>query len=91
MSLVCRHVLVAGRVQGVGFRWHARVKAQELGLGGWVANLPDGRVEGWIEGEESAVEAMLAWLRKGPPSAHVTNVEVVADAPRGLTAFGVRR
>lgn len=91
MPLSCRHVLVSGRVQGVGFRWHAREKAQELGLAGWVANLPDGRVEAWLEGEVAAVEAMLLWLRRGPTAARVTNVEVVEHAPRGLTDFGVRR
>ncbi len=91
MSSIARHVLVAGRVQGVGFRWHAREKAGELGLGGWVANLPDGRVEAWLEGEPAALEAMLAWLAKGPPAARVTNVEVVEHPPRGLTDFGVRR
>ena len=91
MSVVCRHVLVSGRVQGVGFRWYAREKAQELGLAGSVANLPDGRVEAWIEGESGAVEAMLAWLRHGPPAARVTNLEVVESEPRGLTSFGVRR
>lgn len=91
MPSVCRHVLVSGRVQGVGFRWHAREKAQDLGLAGWVANLPDGRVEAWLEGETAAVEAMLAWLRRGPTAARVTNVEVVEQAPRGLTDFAVRR
>jgi acylphosphatase len=91
MSQLARHVLVSGRVQGVGFRWHTRARAQELGLVGWVANLPDGRVEAWLEGEPAALEAMLAWLAKGPPGARVTNVEVVEQAPRGLTVFGVRR
>ncbi len=91
MTLVCRHVLVSGRVQGVGFRWHARAKAGELGLAGWVANLPDGRVEAWLEGAAEAVEAMLAWLRKGPPAARVTNLEVVESEPRGMTGFGVKR
>ncbi len=91
MSGFCRHVLVSGRVQGVGFRWYAREKGQELGLAGWVKNLPDGRVEGWLEGEEGAVRAMLAWLEKGPPAARVKSVEVIERACEGLTAFDVRR
>lgn len=90
MSAVCRHVLVSGRVQGVGFRWHARAQAQELGLAGWVVNLPDGRVEAWVEGEPRAVEAMLAWLARGPSAARVTSVESVANEPCGLTDFAVR-
>ena len=91
MSAAARHVLVSGRVQGVGFRWYTRSKALELGLAGWVANLPDGRVEAWIEGESAALESMLAWLAHGPPSARVTNVESVAHEPRGLTGFETRR
>lgn len=91
MAPAARHVLVSGRVQGVGFRWHARAKGQELGLAGWVRNLPDGRVEAWLEGEEAAVAAMLAWLAKGPPAARVTNLEVVEREPEGLTCFETRR
>lgn len=44
--VVRRHALLTGRVQGVGFRWRVREKAEHLGLTGWVCNLPDGRVEG---------------------------------------------
>lgn len=84
-------MLVSGRVQGVGFRWYARAKAEELGLAGWVRNLPDGRVEAWLEGEEEAVRAMLAWLAKGPPAARVTNVEAVVREPEGLSGFDGRR
>jgi acylphosphatase len=91
MPSVARHVLVSGRVQGVGFRWYTRSKAVELRLAGWVANLPDGRVEAWLEGESEALESMLAWLAKGPPAARVTNVESVAHEPRGLTGFESRR
>jgi acylphosphatase len=88
---IARHVLVSGRVQGVGFRWAARAKGEELGLAGWVRNLPDERVEAWIEGEEGAVLTMLLWLAKGPPAARVTKVEVVERAPEGLAGFVPRR
>lgn len=91
MSAICRHVLVSGRVQGVGFRWFARERAQELGLAGWVRNLPDGKVELSLEGEESAVRAMLAWLAKGPPAARVTGVEAVERACEGSAGFEFRR
>ena len=91
MPAVARHVLVSGRVQGVGFRWHARAKAEELGLAGWVRNLPDGQVEAWIEGEAEALAAMVAWLERGPSAARVTSVEVVAREPVGLTGFETRR
>lgn len=91
MATTARHVYVSGRVQGVGFRWSTRAKAQALGLGGWVRNLPDGRVEGWLEGEELAVQAMLAWLETGPSPARVTGLEVVERAPEGLATFVARR
>jgi len=91
MALVCRHVIVTGRVQGVAFRWNARAQAQELGVAGWVRNLYDGRVEAWIEGEATAVAAMLAWLERGPPAARVDATEVSEREPEGLAGFEVRR
>jgi len=78
-------------VQGVGFRWFVTSEARALGLAGWVRNLPDGRVEAWIEGEEAAVTAMLERLRRGKPGARVESVEVVERAPEGLTSFAVER
>jgi acylphosphatase len=86
-----RRVVVRGRVQGVGFRWSATDEAERLGLAGWVENRDDGTVEAVVEGEESAVEAMLAWLRHGPRTARVTGVDVQEEQPEGLHGFGVRR
>ena len=87
----CRRVLVSGQVQGVGFRWHTVERARALGVGGWVRNLPDGRVEAWIEGPSGAVEAMLAWLADGPAHARVDGLEPHAEQARGLTGFDIRR
>ncbi|AKM04437.1 MULTISPECIES: acylphosphatase [Burkholderia cepacia complex] len=68
------HVRVRGVVQGVGFR-HATVReAHALKLRGWVANLEDGSVEAMIQGPGAQIDRMLAWLRHGPPAAHVTEV-----------------
>ena len=67
--------MVAGRVQGVGFRDAARTEALELGLTGWVRNLPYGRVEAFFSGDVIALEQMLAWCRSGPRMAAVTKVE----------------
>jgi acylphosphatase len=86
-----RRVLVHGLVQGVGFRWHARRKAEELGLSGWVRNRPDGAVECLIEGAEASVEAMLAWLGRGPPPAQVERLEVGPAPPSGAPGFTVVR
>jgi acylphosphatase len=71
-----RHVIVTGRVQGVGFRFHTADEANRLGIAGWVRNLPDSSVEAEFEGSASAVESMLAWVRVGPPSAEVTGVDI---------------
>ena len=69
------HFWIDGRVQGVFFRVDASEEASRLGLTGWVKNLPDGRVEIVAEGEEHLLERFLAWCRKGPPAAHVTDIE----------------
>jgi acylphosphatase len=87
----CRHLFVRGRVQGVGFRWHTRAEARALGLAGWVRNLPDGRVEAWVEGEEAALERFLAWIRRGPPAARVDALEVVVASATGLASFETLR
>ena len=69
------HCWVSGRVQGVFFRESTRRCASELALSGWVRNLPDGRVEALFSGPKPACEQALAWIRQGPPSADVTDVE----------------
>lgn len=73
------HVYVSGRVQGVYFRSHARNKANELNLTGWVRNMADGRVEAVFEGGESAVKQMVDWCRVGEGFARVDDVEVIGE------------
>jgi acylphosphatase len=86
------HVRVSGRVQGVGFRWEARARALELGLCGWVRNLPDGGVEAEFEGLTEALDVMEAWCRQGPRLALVSSVEATREtgAPKhsGFTVSG---
>jgi acylphosphatase len=60
-----------GRVQGVGFRYSVRRAAVHLGLQGWVRNRGDGAVEGHLQGDGAAVDAMLDWCRQGPSGADV--------------------
>ena len=59
------HVIVRGRVQGVGYRWEARSRAASLGVSGWVKNRPDGNVEAVFEGAAERVELLLRWCRRG--------------------------
>jgi acylphosphatase len=69
------HVLVRGRVQGVGFRWHVREAARRLGLSGWVRNRGDGSVEVAAEGSDEQLRLLQNELRKGPPGAVVASVD----------------
>jgi acylphosphatase len=82
-------VLVSGRVQGVFFRSSCAERARRLGLGGWVRNLPDGRVEAAFEGHPPAVEQMVAWCRHGPPGALVDSVETEHQEPAGTGSFAI--
>jgi acylphosphatase len=82
-------VVVSGRVQGVFFRASCAEQARRRRVGGWVRNLPDGRVESVFEGEESAVAAMVEWCRHGPPGARVDAVDTEVQEPTGTRSFGV--
>lgn len=84
-----RHVWVTGRVQGVFFRASCAQRASELGLAGWVRNLPDGRVEAVFEGEPSSVAEAIDWCRTGPPHARVRDVAVTVEPAAGMTSFRV--
>ncbi|HEV2358188.1 MAG TPA: acylphosphatase [bacterium] len=66
---------VSGRVQGVGFREFTRRAARRLGVGGWVRNLPDGRVEVVADGERAVLEALVSAVRAGPPGAVVRDIQ----------------
>jgi acylphosphatase len=85
-----RRAVIHGRVQGVYFRASTREAAERAGVAGWVRNRPDGCVEAAFEGKASAVEAMLAFCRKGPTGAEVARVEVVEEPPEGERRFRVR-
>jgi acylphosphatase len=76
-----RHLWLSGRVQGVGYRWRARTRAETLGILGWVRNLPDGRVELSIQGPEESLDAMEEWCRRGHPPARVDRVESREEEP----------
>lgn len=84
-----RHLLIFGLVQGVGFRYRLLEEAQFLGVSGWVRNRRGGSVEAMVAGAPEAVEAMIAWTRKGPPAAQVERVEV-SPAEGTFSGFELR-
>jgi acylphosphatase len=77
------HVRIAGRVQGVGFRWFVREEARRLNLSGWVRNLPSGEVEVCAEGEVASIENLAGAIAKGPPGARVELVHRVEEQSGG--------
>jgi acylphosphatase len=87
---VARRFIIGGRVQGVGFRWFTHEAAQREGVTGWVRNLPDGRVEAFVEGEAEAVTRIERAVRRGPGGARVQTVTVdVEDATGAYKDFSI--
>ncbi len=91
MELVRAHLWIAGRVQGVGYRFSTQDVAMLNGLAGWVKNLPDGRVEVVFEGDRPAVEDVIKWCHHGPPHASITTVLVEYEPLEGLKGFEIRQ
>jgi acylphosphatase len=79
-----------GRVQGVGFRYSARSKAEKFGVTGFARNLPDGAVELEVEGSPSAVDEFLAWSRRGPIGARVDALDAEDIDAVGDGKFTIR-
>lgn len=69
-------IIISGRVQGVWYRQSMLEVAKSLNIKGWVRNLPDGKVEACVEGEEEALKKIIQWCRIGPPHASVEDVEI---------------
>jgi acylphosphatase len=86
---VRRRVRAHGRVQGVFFRDSVRREAERRGVAGWARNCADGSAEAVFEGDAEAVEAMVEFVRRGPGHSEVSDVEVVDEAPEGVSGFSV--
>jgi acylphosphatase len=84
-------VIFRGRVQGVFFRANAESRARELGLVGWVKNLPDGTVESVFEGPREAIEEVVEWCKTSQPHARVTDADIDWEDYKGeFSSFEVR-
>ncbi len=87
--MIRRRVVVTGRVQGVFFRDSTRREARRRRVAGWVTNRDDGSVEAVFEGDPDAVDALVAWTRRGPVRARVDSHNVTDEEPTGEGGFSV--
>ncbi|HZQ26077.1 MAG TPA: acylphosphatase [Acidimicrobiales bacterium] len=88
--IVRKRVVVQGRVQGVFFRASLQREAELRDVHGWARNRGDGNVEAVLEGERTAVDAVVRWCHDGPPRAAVDSLEITSEEPQGETRFAVR-
>jgi acylphosphatase len=85
------HAVVHGRVQGVSFRYNTVLRANELGITGWVRNLPERTVEVTAEGPREQLDMLIEYLKVGPTGARVTGVDIEwLDASGQYSEFSVR-
>jgi acylphosphatase len=84
------NILVEGTVQGVGFRWAVRSKANLLGVKGFVRNEGDGSVYIEAEAEETVLEEFVAWCRRGPPGARVDRLDFSEGHLARFAVFDIR-
>lgn len=89
--MTVRRLIISGRVQGVSYRaWFAQ-QAEKAGINGWVRNRTDGTVEAVIEGDDTALEALITRSHKGPMLARVDKItDIEPDQHSGFTGFEVR-
>ena len=83
------HIRIRGLVHGVSFRSSMAQLASDLGVRGWVRNLPDGTVEAFLEGDERKVKRVIDWAKFGPPRARVDKLEVESATPRNHRDFRI--
>ncbi|KKR50162.1 MAG: Acylphosphatase [Candidatus Curtissbacteria bacterium GW2011_GWA1_40_16] len=83
------HIKINGQVQGVFFRRSAKIKADELGIVGWVKNCDDGSVEVMAQAEKKQVDQFIKWCKKGPPFAEVESVGVDFRPDENFPDFSV--
>lgn len=85
------HLLIKGKVQGVFYRATAKKVADELGVTGWVKNTPEDNVEALVTGTEEQLKQFIAWCKKGPAMAKVTDVNAAEQEGVKFNDFSIRR
>jgi acylphosphatase len=86
--MATKRLIIAGRVQGVGYRAWMIHQADRLGLSGWVRNRRDGTLEALVDGDTASVEELLRLCRRGPPFAVVTEIIEELAEPYDEPGFG---
>ena len=82
------YIVIGGRVQGVGFRYFAQQKAEELTITGWVKNSSNGKVEIEASGEPHNLNTFIEWMKIGPARAIIQTFTVSVFLPqRTFTHF----
>lgn len=89
-EIVSFQAVISGRVQGVGFRYFARQRAEARGVAGFVRNLPDGSVEVHAEGPKEALDEFEKDIRVGPTFGRVEDARLTPIRPRGFETFEIR-
>ena len=90
MKMTNYHINIRGKVQGVGFRFHAKRVALMLGLSGYVKNMPDETVFIEIEGAEDRLKEFVRWCHLGPERAHVKKVDIEEGNFQNFNTFETR-
>ncbi|HEX7854371.1 MAG TPA: acylphosphatase [Sphingobium sp.] len=90
MTLVAKHLIISGLVQGVFFRAWTVETARSLGVQGWVRNCANGDVEAVVQGDEEIVIRLIEKLWIGPPAARVADIHIMDQAPADFTGFEKR-
>ena len=83
-------LIVSGKVQGVGFRYSLKLKAESLDIKGYVRNQRDGSVFVAVQGEVEAIEELVKWCYLGPPASVVNRVEKIHRTIEGLSEFSIQ-
>ncbi|WP_066515944.1 acylphosphatase [Sphingobium cloacae] len=90
MSVITRHLVIRGRVQGVFYRNWMVTTARQLGLTGWVRNCMNATVEAVVEGPPEAVDRIIQLAHDGPPAAKVAEIVVQDARPGSFSGFDKR-
>ena len=88
--MVHKNIQLFGRVQGVGFRYSARIAARNYGIKGYVRNMSDGSVYLEVEGSEDNISRFVKWCKEGPDFAYIESISITDGSLRNFKSFEVR-